>query len=209
MAFPRNPYHYLVKHYQDGQLKRGRVNDPELDARPALEVFGNQLSALAAAPQDLLTAWHWLASGNEGAGFDLVFNSIRNSPRPTEAEARKAIETCLTGAACRTRARQVVQDSDRQGWELAYALAWLSVAGGNSVLPPWVHPRRIEQFIGNDVIHTFVSPLHRPALNGPKSTTHEYLSFPLLLSPSNGGMLECVTSAWSRCNPEPHVLGVG
>ena len=32
LAFPRNPYHYLVKHYQDGQLKRGRLNDPELDA---------------------------------------------------------------------------------------------------------------------------------------------------------------------------------
>lgn len=23
LAFPRNPYHHLVKHYQDGQLKRG------------------------------------------------------------------------------------------------------------------------------------------------------------------------------------------
>jgi ATP-dependent DNA helicase RecQ len=32
LAFPRNPYHHLVKHYQDGQLKRGRLNDPELDA---------------------------------------------------------------------------------------------------------------------------------------------------------------------------------
>ena len=26
----------------------------------------------------------------------------------------------------------------RHGWPLAYALAWLSVAGGNSVMPPWV-----------------------------------------------------------------------
>ena len=26
----------------------------------------------------------------------------------------------------------------RTGWPLAYALAWLSVAGGNSVMPPWV-----------------------------------------------------------------------
>ena len=36
LAFPRNPYHHLVKHYQDGQLKRGRLNDPEQDARLAL-----------------------------------------------------------------------------------------------------------------------------------------------------------------------------
>ena len=33
LAFPRNPYHHLVKHYQDGALRRGRINDPELDAR--------------------------------------------------------------------------------------------------------------------------------------------------------------------------------
>ena len=33
LAFPRNPYHHLVKHYQHGGLRRGRINDPELDAR--------------------------------------------------------------------------------------------------------------------------------------------------------------------------------
>ena len=50
LAFPRNPYHHLVKHYQDGQLKRGRINDPELDARLTLEVFNNQQKALRDAP---------------------------------------------------------------------------------------------------------------------------------------------------------------
>ena len=51
LAFPRNPYHHLVKHYQGGQLKRGRINDPELDARLTLEVFDNQLSSLSASSQ--------------------------------------------------------------------------------------------------------------------------------------------------------------
>ena len=46
LAFPRNPYHHLVKHYQDGALRRGRINDPELDARLALDLFKDQLSAL-------------------------------------------------------------------------------------------------------------------------------------------------------------------
>ena len=45
LAFPRNPYHYLVKHYQDGSLRRGRRNDPELDARLVLEVFADQQRA--------------------------------------------------------------------------------------------------------------------------------------------------------------------
>ncbi len=33
LAFPRNPNHHLVKHGQDGGIRRGRVNDPELDSR--------------------------------------------------------------------------------------------------------------------------------------------------------------------------------
>ena len=28
LAFPHNPYHHLVKHYQDGAIRRGRINDP-------------------------------------------------------------------------------------------------------------------------------------------------------------------------------------
>ena len=32
LAHPANPYHHLVKHYQEGGLKRGRLNDPHLDS---------------------------------------------------------------------------------------------------------------------------------------------------------------------------------
>ena len=138
LAFPRNPYHHLVKHYQDGQLKRGRINDPELDARLTLEVFDNQQKALRDAPTDLLTAWHWLTTADNGAGFDSAFASLRHSRRPSNAEAHDAIHTRLAGNACQTNAREVMVDGVRHGWALAYALAWLSVFGGNSVMPPWV-----------------------------------------------------------------------
>lgn len=56
LAFPRNPYHRLVKHYQDGQLRRGKINDPELDARLTLEVFSDQQKDLRAAPASLCLA---------------------------------------------------------------------------------------------------------------------------------------------------------
>ncbi len=138
LAFPRNPYHHLVKHYQDGQLNRGRVNDPELDARLALDVFRNQLTAFRDAPPDLLTAWHWLTTREKGAGFDMVFSHVRGSPTPSDDEARDAIRALLDGKSCRTRARAIIADAHRHGWELAYVLAWLSVSGGNSVMPPWV-----------------------------------------------------------------------
>ena len=152
LAFPRNPYHHLVKHYQDPQLKRGRINDPELDARLALNLFRDQWHALERVCQnapDLLLAWHWLTtaaaegagdafSRNEAAGFGAFFASLRQSQRPLAVEAHKAISNLLNGNACQNHGQNVVQNSEQGGWPLAYALAWLSVSGGNSVMPPWV-----------------------------------------------------------------------
>ena len=138
LAFPRNPYHHLVKHYQDGSLIRGRRNDPELDARLTPEVFDNQQKAFREARSELLTAWHWLTTAENGAGFDRFFAFLRGAPRPSDAEAQDAIRRCLAGNSCLTQVRAAVMDAAQQGWEVAYALAWLSVAGGSSVMPPWV-----------------------------------------------------------------------
>ena len=135
LAFPQNPYHYLVKHYQDGQLRRGRINDPELDARLTLEVFENQQNALRGKDADLLAAWHWLTTVDSGEGFEIVYRVLRQSRRPSDKEARTAIADRLDGSACSKSAQQVLDDAGRYGWSLAYVLAWLSVAGGNSVMP--------------------------------------------------------------------------
>ncbi len=138
LAFPCNPYHHLVKHYQEGRLITGRKNDPEQDARLALEVFADQQERLLKAPSDLLVAWHWLTGGQHGSGFDLVFRSVRGSPKPSDSEAREAIYSRVDGVCCRTHAHQAIDSADVHGWSLAYALAWLWVSGGNSVMPPWV-----------------------------------------------------------------------
>ena len=142
LAFPRNPYHHLVKHYQDGQLKRGRLNDPELDARLTLEVFRDQHQAFLAcheATPNLLLAWHWLTTADGAvSGLNAFFSTLRRMPRPAETEARAAIEQRLLGHACLTHGREILADAEKHGWGLAYALAWLSVSGGNSVMPPWV-----------------------------------------------------------------------
>ena len=152
LAFPRNPYHHLVKHYQDGQLKRGRLNDPELDARLSLQLLADQREALRNAPADLLTAWHWLTTAQTAAersdgpvtatvgtaGFNAFFADLRQAPRPSAARARQAIRQRLDEAACQAQSRAALTQAHRHGWALAYALAWLSVAGGNSVMPPWV-----------------------------------------------------------------------
>ena len=144
LAFPRNPYHHLVKHYQDGGLKRGQINDPELDARIALEVFGDQCQALQEAQHhqpELLAAWHWLSTPRpQGVdrALDVLFSRLRSAPRPTDDEGQRAIGAFLKGRACISQGREVVNGARQLGWSLSYGLAWLSVAGGNSVMPPWV-----------------------------------------------------------------------
>lgn len=142
LAFPRNPYHRLIKHYQDGQLKRGRLNDPDLDARLTLDVFGDQVRAfqdLNKSNPDLLAAWHWLTTGGGGTRtLDSLFAGIRMGHRPSDKEAFAAIERLLVGQACWTQGRAILGSSANRGWPLAYALSWLSVAGGNSVMAPWV-----------------------------------------------------------------------
>ncbi|PLP98546.1 RecQ family ATP-dependent DNA helicase [Cupriavidus pauculus] len=142
LAFPRNPYHHLVKHYQDGQLRRGRLNNPELDARLTLEVFGDQhlaMQQLNASQPDYLIAWHWLTTVDEPrSGLNAFFSSIRSALRPTDEEAVAAIDRLLEKHTCLTQRRKILAEAARNGWSLAYALAWLSVSGGNSVMPPWV-----------------------------------------------------------------------
>ena len=141
LAFPRNPYHSLVKHYQDGSLKRGRINDPELDARLALEVFDDQREALRKAAPDLLAAWHALCvSEPDGADRALngLFIQLRQAPRPIQSSSSGAIGRLLSGVACATQVQWIFERIQTLSWSLAYALAWMSVAGGNSVMPPWV-----------------------------------------------------------------------
>lgn len=63
LAFPRNPYHHLVKHYQDGRLQTGHVNDPEFDARLVFAVLANQIKEfrqLNERSPDALIAYHYL-----------------------------------------------------------------------------------------------------------------------------------------------------
>ncbi len=103
LAFPRNPYHHLVKHYRDGGLRRGRRNDPELDARLALKLFAAERAALAAAPADLLAAWHRLCTPDAAgadAALDAVFRALRRAERPSPAAARAAVGRRLEGVAC-------------------------------------------------------------------------------------------------------------
>jgi ATP-dependent DNA helicase RecQ len=136
----------LVKHYRDGRLLGGGINDPELDAQITTELLGEQIEALQridAKSPGLTLAFHALATSDEApaAGFDAVFRVVRGRGRPDARQRNGAIETLLSEAGCRTRAAALSASPLGDGWPLAYALSWISVAGGDSIMPPWVRHR--------------------------------------------------------------------
>ena len=140
LAFPRNPYHHLVKHYQDGALLGNRRNDPRLDAELALQVFNDQRASLKEVQDaDLLLTWHWLTTQDGGAdGLDHFFTEVRNTGRPNAEQGKAALSRLLDNKACTQASAKIISEATQSPWPLAYALAWMSVAGGNSVMPPWV-----------------------------------------------------------------------
>lgn len=139
LAFPRNPYHHLVKHYKDPKLVRTEKNNPVLDAEICLQALQEQTVELRKASEDLLCTWHWLTTLDDpSGGFDAFFRTIRNARRPTQKSVRQAIHRILTDRACPKRLDQLLQNVKEVAWPLAYAISWINVSGGNSVVPPWV-----------------------------------------------------------------------
>ena len=59
-------------------------------------------------------------------------------PRPNTPEAQRAIRQFLAGRACTHQIELAIPEAGPTGWSLAYALSWISVAGENSVMAPWV-----------------------------------------------------------------------
>lgn len=140
LAFPKNPYHRLVKDYK---LVKDSFNDPVADARLALGVFKDQLAAFEQQYQampELIELYRYLfSSSQETAGLAKVFDFVVTEPSDLSPEL--LIEVVADGKACAFNLLKLI-DGFKAGYidglSLAYALAWLQVSGGNSVLPPWV-----------------------------------------------------------------------
>lgn len=141
IAFPQNPYHRLVKDYKLCTTTR---NDPVRDAELAYELFLDQRNALRERinehPDEMLCL-HYLLVPENGKGMANLFATLRHSLKPSLEEAQASWRRATEGRVCKTAQQQVVEERfPEPEWHrpLAYALAWLRVAGGNSVLPPWV-----------------------------------------------------------------------
>ncbi len=143
LAFPENPYHRLVKQYQEPALARVQFNDPLLDAELTLELLADVADALQSKDADLMLAWHaLLATGVKGHAFDHLFRTIRGADAtPLVEDTIPAIIKCLWARGCPNQAVGIARDALSHPLTLTYLLAWLPAAGGNSIIPPYVEKR--------------------------------------------------------------------
>lgn len=143
LAYPRNPYHRLVKDYQ---LVRDSVSDPVEDAKLAGQVFAEQWQAFAGQlveSSDLPMICRGFMEADGQLGGTAAALAAMGVPLLGGDDLYEAFGWFAKKHSCATAVDRLVdQLYDRSiGTEpvaLAYAAAWLSVAGGNSVLPPWV-----------------------------------------------------------------------
>ena len=141
IAFPQNPYHSLVKDYK---LVRDSINDPLKDAQLSLRLFNDQRDALIALntnSPDEMACYHFLLTTATGNDLSSLFMSIRHAARPELGQISALFRAAVSDKVCSARLEKLlVEDlpNPEMHMPIAYALAWLRVSGGNSVLPPWV-----------------------------------------------------------------------
>ena len=147
LAFPRRPYHRLVKHYKDAGLLRRTRNDPLLDSQLAHEALAGQYREFGKASPEALAIWHWLSSVAHGDAFDEFFALRRDAQRPAREQGQEVLRRYLTERACRTSGEEAVLQAESNPWATAYAVTWMEAAGTGSAIPPWVllnHPETQE-----------------------------------------------------------------
>lgn len=150
LAFPQNPYHRLVKDYK---LIRDSLNSPLSDCRATLTLFQDQRHAFAQlneSSQAELLCYQALLAPSLKIDLGSFFASLTGQPPKPAIELRALIPQLLAETdptldrrlkVCKTRLERLLEvDLLDQilHLPLAYALAWLRVSGGNSVLAPWV-----------------------------------------------------------------------
>lgn len=141
LAFPSNPYHRLVKGYK---LITDERNNPTKDARVALNVFEETVEALLETHEQAswwLTLLHFLLRDDEGMA--LLLSQVREKTAPTGEMAARIVIARFAERCCTTHLKALAADmegssTNHDPWSVAFALSWVRVAGGNSILPHWV-----------------------------------------------------------------------
>ena len=141
LAYPEVPYHHLVKDYKQ---VRDSLNDPVRDSEISREVLRDccmrfmQLGSTAPAVAALFR--YALRQRFPGSGFDALFVMLGVESLNPRLHAA-SLQSALADRACRNEGKVVMTaslDDPAEAIALAYAAAWVRVAGAGSIIPPWV-----------------------------------------------------------------------
>jgi ATP-dependent DNA helicase RecQ len=141
LAYPANPYHRLIKNYQ---IVRDSINDPVQDALLAGKVFAEQWDALLeqfAANADVPLLYRGLLATETNLAGTAEALACMGIPLLAGDDLLETFAWFSRQHACKGAVEQLMAqliDGAMPLSPLAYVIAWLSVADGNSVLPPWV-----------------------------------------------------------------------
>lgn len=145
LAFPKNPYHPLIKHYKDDTLLREAESDPVADAQLAARAFELEWEEFVrlTAQDDLAPAvFRYCLSAAPGRASGLGDAlAAAGAPRLGGEQALKAIERLAAPHACASALSALLRELDDGTADLpplAFCLSWLRVAGADSILPHWV-----------------------------------------------------------------------
>lgn len=186
LAFPLNPYHRLVKDYK---IVRESVNDPVGDARLTLSLFNDQIQAFMNMEKDVAGIYgYFLKRSYPNDSYETLFQNVIGGKLPDCETVRKTLLVLSDEKVCRSRAADVFNRTEidsANGVYLAYVLAWIQVAGENSVLPPWVRYRFPKIPDALDTLRA--SPCLKPTCSfcmehhDPEKNLKRYFGFPAFL----------------------------
>jgi ATP-dependent DNA helicase RecQ len=141
LAFPENPYHRLVKNYR---IVRDSVNDPVQDALLAGKVFAEQWDAFAeksGAGSDVPMLYRSFLHHDKNLAGTAEALAAMGVPLLEGDDLYESFSWLAQKLGCKSGVEHIVEQLSEGTLPhppLAYVTAWLTVAGGNSVLPPWV-----------------------------------------------------------------------
>lgn len=152
IAFPQNPYHRLIKNHK---IISSEINSPLADCQACWTLFHDQCTAFSKMklerPEEFSvyeTLFGPLPYLNVNSDGIVIANSVEPQ-RPKQLiqaiwqmlHDKDNIEDKENLKVCRTRFLRLMKHDIHDHTiypSLAYALSWLGVSGGNSVLAPWV-----------------------------------------------------------------------
>ncbi len=145
LAFPKNPYHPLIKHYKDDSLLRQTENDPVADARLAAHAFElewDNLAELCARGDEAPAVFRYCFAAAMGRATGLAdVLAATGAPLFDRNSTRDAIRRLAAPHSCGSALATLIGEFESGAVDpvpLAFGLSWLRVAGADSILPHWV-----------------------------------------------------------------------